>query len=210
MKFWINVIGIALFAAWLYFYLRYPPRWLARWYDVIRIELPAACRRFASAACSISSTIARTQSSVRGTVRMYHAFVTDDNDPLCLMPSHHEIMPVYFYRLPTLAARNRHATVLYWNIVYDERREEEVLWVGGPTAVHAGEWPVRIIWRRDPIRQDWLVAEWRVNGKVQFTPIPDNLFAEKCALSNMLCAVKTAKPVPLLAERSMTRTKEDE
>ena len=206
MKFVVNVIGIAVFLVWLYFCLRYPPRWLARWYDVARIELPAALRRFVSAAGTIPSTIARA--GVRGTVRMFHAFVTDNDDPLRLLPSHHELLPAYLYRLPTLAARNRRATALYWNIVHDERREEEVLWVGGPTAFHAEDWSIKIVWWRGASDNDWPVKEWRVNGVKQNTLMPNDWFTEKCMLSNMLCAVKTAKATSLLVERSTPETKE--
>jgi hypothetical protein len=190
---WLLVI------VWLWFLIRYPsPRDVQR-FRRIKNHILFRLERLRSRLRSIPSTLARD--NVRATVRMLHAFATDEDDPLRLIPDSHELLPVFRYRLPTLAAKNSRASLLYWNIVYDERREEEVLWIGGDAAIRCDAWNIKIVWRRDPANGDWLVAEWSVNNKLQFVPIPDNLFPEKCMLSNMLCAVKTAKAAPLLTER---------
>src|SRR3989344_3437789 len=188
----------ALVIAWLYFLVRYPSEREKAFLRDARAGVSALCRRFVRAVQYALSTLARR--NVRATVRKLHGRMMNDTDPLRPLPELHDIMPLYDNHWPTLVVGTNALTAVYWNFTDEARREQEVLWVGTRYPFRGAVWRLRIVWWRGKPLDDWSVKRWTVDGEPQRTPIPQDWFAEKCFLSNMLCAVKAAKvPSSMLA-----------
>jgi hypothetical protein len=117
----------------------------------------------------------------------------NERDELASFPNFRGAAPRRNGHLPTIVAGNRTLTALYWNVVYDEQREEEVLWIGTAPVVAKGSWRLQVVWQKDPHDRSWRVTEWYVDGRLPFLPIPEHWFTEKCLLAEMLRAVKIAK-----------------